>query len=545
MAAPAKVKLSKAVAARVRELNESGSLQGDLRLGAVAKPLSELSEEVALEVLEGLLESAAGIADPTTFVAEAARAFKAQEQEQEEEWPEEAEAEAEAGAEGWGEAEEWAPGPVTGHDDGDFEAEFSGPAPKLPAEVKAAVSKLNSGGALVEQLDIDRVQRALAHLSEKVALATLKDLEENCDTIDKPNAWVFSTVRRTLTAGRKDVDMTKLIKRVRWINNNVSLAFPLHIGNVLDILHPIDPDDAMEILKYLVEKCAEIESPQSWLRRAAARSVERKQKGKGKGKGKEKGKDGKGKDMGKGKFEAKGQDSFAKGKGKFEETGKGAPKGKGKGTKGKAQTKPLTASEKKVLRALNVINEGLTEQISYEQVKPSLDLVDEQQQLAFLEMLQEKANEITKPIAWLASACRKHAQKFDAEFQDPRKRKKEGAEWSADAEGDEGAKKFKKQEWKDGDWECSSCGAHQFASRTECRSCSAPKPEGDAQGGADAEVKEEDEDAEEAEEVDVKAELDDDEAMWPAEGEETAEAEAEAEAEAGDESFPWPEEEEA
>ncbi|CAE8709013.1 unnamed protein product, partial [Polarella glacialis] len=99
MAAPAKVKLSKAVAARVRELNESGSLQGDLRLGAVAKPLSELSEEVALEVLEGLLESAAGIADPTTFVAEAARAFKAQEQEQEEEWPEEAEAEAEAGAE--------------------------------------------------------------------------------------------------------------------------------------------------------------------------------------------------------------------------------------------------------------------------------------------------------------------------------------------------------------------------------------------------------------------------------------------------------------
>lgn len=36
---------------------------------------------------------------------------------------------------------------------------------------------------------------------------------------------------------------------------------------------------------------------------------------------------------------------------------------------------------------------------------------------------------------------------------------------------------------KPGDWECPACGANNFASKTECFKCGAPKPEGSGKGG--------------------------------------------------------------
>jgi len=45
---------------------------------------------------------------------------------------------------------------------------------------------------------------------------------------------------------------------------------------------------------------------------------------------------------------------------------------------------------------------------------------------------------------------------------------------------------FNSQTWRSGDWECSKCRAHNFASRNECYSCRMPKDPNAASFGGSA-----------------------------------------------------------
>ena len=75
-AAMATVKLNKQVSEKVRELNALGTFLTDVRLGAVARKLSELPMAKALEVLQSVVDAAEGgdesaQQDPTMAVIEA------------------------------------------------------------------------------------------------------------------------------------------------------------------------------------------------------------------------------------------------------------------------------------------------------------------------------------------------------------------------------------------------------------------------------------------------------------------------------------------
>ena len=70
----ATVKLSKRITDRIRELNDSNIFATELRLGGVARQLSQIPLDSALEVLEGLEEAEEAHQDPTTFVVAAATA---------------------------------------------------------------------------------------------------------------------------------------------------------------------------------------------------------------------------------------------------------------------------------------------------------------------------------------------------------------------------------------------------------------------------------------------------------------------------------------
>ena len=71
----ATVKLSKRITDKIRSLNETGIFATELRLGGVARHLSQIPLESALEVLEAAPAEAQQ--DPTTFVISAAQALLA------------------------------------------------------------------------------------------------------------------------------------------------------------------------------------------------------------------------------------------------------------------------------------------------------------------------------------------------------------------------------------------------------------------------------------------------------------------------------------
>lgn len=63
-----KITVKKAVAVKIQELNASGSLLSQVRLGAVAGALSKLGEQAQLEALAALEEQAPEVEDPNEFL---------------------------------------------------------------------------------------------------------------------------------------------------------------------------------------------------------------------------------------------------------------------------------------------------------------------------------------------------------------------------------------------------------------------------------------------------------------------------------------------
>lgn len=67
-----KVTIKKALADRVRQLNASGQLNGEIKLAKVAKAFAPLDTQSALGVLDSLLDSAPDCKDPTAWVCDVA-----------------------------------------------------------------------------------------------------------------------------------------------------------------------------------------------------------------------------------------------------------------------------------------------------------------------------------------------------------------------------------------------------------------------------------------------------------------------------------------
>ncbi|CAK8997301.1 unnamed protein product [Durusdinium trenchii] len=271
--APAVVKVNKRITDKIRELNGTGFFQKEIRLGAVARKLTEMDVEKALELLQSVAEDAGNYEDPTAKVLEAIQKLneEAKEEEVEEEVPEPLNEPQEEQQE---EQADWAEWPAK-----ETEAEGDETA-NLSATVKGRVLKLNKSGKLCSDIDLSKVGSGLARLSEPIALQLLKDVDENADMVDKPTHLIGDACKKIHQSGRGSADekvarqIGNLMRRIRWVNSNVTLAYPLHMGNVLDILQPLEHTDAMQVLKKLVEQAEEIESPQTWLRKEARQYVD-------------------------------------------------------------------------------------------------------------------------------------------------------------------------------------------------------------------------------------------------------------------------------
>ncbi|CAJ1379936.1 unnamed protein product [Effrenium voratum] len=244
------VKLNRRVTDKVRELQKAG-LPG-LRLPAVAKKLSELEVDSALEVLQVVQDADTGD-DPNKFLLNAIEGLQNPMEEVEAEEP--AEEPAEEG--GYEEIE---------HED----------VSQLLESVKQRVLKLNKTGKLCTDVDLSKVGGPLAKLTEPIAMQLLKDIDSNADMVDKPTNLIADAARKIFESGRGAASEKAaqqfgvLMRRIRWVNSNVSLQYPLHMGNVLDILQPLKHEDALQVLKDLVTNAEEIDSPQmTWLRKAA------------------------------------------------------------------------------------------------------------------------------------------------------------------------------------------------------------------------------------------------------------------------------------
>ncbi|CAJ1461046.1 unnamed protein product [Effrenium voratum] len=220
------VKLNRRVTDKVRELQKAG-LPG-LRLPAVAKKLSELEVDSALEVLQVVQDADTGD-DPNKFLLNAIEGLQNPMEEVEAEEP--AEEPAEEG--GYEEIE---------HED----------VSQLLESVKQRVLKLNKTGKLCTDVDLSKVGGPLAKLTEPIAMQLLKDIDSNADMVDKPTNLIADAARKIFESGRGAASEKAaqqfgvLMRRIRWVNSNVSLQYPLHMGNVLDILQPLKHEDALQ-----------------------------------------------------------------------------------------------------------------------------------------------------------------------------------------------------------------------------------------------------------------------------------------------------------
>mmetsp|Transcript_43139 Transcript_43139/g.91970 ORF Transcript_43139/g.91970 Transcript_43139/m.91970 type:complete len:507 (-) Transcript_43139:108-1628(-) len=288
------VTIKKSVRDRIQTLNSTGELQQELRLSAVARPLSRLDEKVALSVLNTLHEAAASVEDPIAFVrekvavaerkaaaadAKAKGAHKGQKEIKKDErgkLPESikvgsgkamgkgngkprklqrADGEAaSAGAEGEAEAQE---------------SEAPGESEVVKKEtVKQRVERLNQSGLLAENLPLKLMREFEKMVGSKVLFSILRDLEGRAAEIEIPFTWVRAQVRRR--CGKVLVHVDELN---RGGPGKMDLLAPIEIDAVREPLALIPEAVAFQILQELEARIMEIKDPTSWIIEKARRKV--------------------------------------------------------------------------------------------------------------------------------------------------------------------------------------------------------------------------------------------------------------------------------
>lgn len=235
------VKLKKKVAERIRKLNADGCLIAPLRLAAVATPLSALSEEDALSVLDTLevpAEEGGGehVADPTAWIVSAARGAAEQAAMEEEQWSR------------WDEKETKRAGELL---------KF------LPEPVLERIRSINRTVPLAEPVKISQVAGPLSAAGETKAMKILEELVTGADEIGEPSFWVLRKARYKAGAVMARVDIMN-----RGSAGLMDLISPMDVERVRVALSMIQKEDALALLQELQEKAHEVEDPTEWVEHA-------------------------------------------------------------------------------------------------------------------------------------------------------------------------------------------------------------------------------------------------------------------------------------
>lgn len=240
-------------------LNKHASLQDKVSYSDVVEPLSSLDVSSAMKILKDVEEAGDKIRNPTGYILRAAdNALQ---------------------------------------DEGTQMNEGAEDGPEV-AKIARQVGWLNKHVPLTEKLSFDDIVGPLSTLEPAIAMKILKDVEEKSDTIKNPTGYVLkaasnaaghsgvssdrrqaghvlqSTQRPGGTPGfaidRRQVDPTgKIGRQVGWLNKHAELQQPVSFTDVVEPLSAMDVSEAMKILKDLGERAETIKNPTAYVQKAA------------------------------------------------------------------------------------------------------------------------------------------------------------------------------------------------------------------------------------------------------------------------------------
>lgn len=144
-----------------------------------------------------------------------------------------------------------------------------------------------SANVFVDKPIEDNAIETLVQLGVPRALQLLKEAEEKAGELHNPTAWLGSAARKELQGSGaparvmgppvvyfppvEDADFSKIHRRVTWLNFNVFPDRPPIDEEAINAMVAMGVPAALEMLKSLEEKGAEIGNPSGWLKNAAKR----------------------------------------------------------------------------------------------------------------------------------------------------------------------------------------------------------------------------------------------------------------------------------
>lgn len=279
---------------------------------------------------------------------------------------------------------------------------------KVKKSVMDMIRWMNTEGELTAELRLGAVAKPLAALDESTALEVLNGLLEVEEPIDDPTAWICEAAKAILAEGAPEEEFAEeapapalrpapavkvrlpgsTVQKIKELNGSGVLQANLQLAEIAESLSLISKEAQDQILQGLQQRAAEVENPLGYVLNACNKKA-------GKGKGKE---------------------SKGKGKGKGKDGGKG--KGKDAAAPAEQGGKPLTASERKILRHVNFINGSLQLErpLNFRALKEALDLIDEKTQLRILNKVRDKieaGEEISNPTTWVRRQCQRAYERYE------------------------------------------------------------------------------------------------------------------------------------
>jgi len=231
---------------RITWMNNNLPLGEQLSFDRLAPELLALDMRQAMDVLKKLEENAGTVRDPHAWVSGAVRRLDG------------------SGGGGAGARTESHSNQRTNHGGGDGEE-----------RLRKRVTWLNANVSLSSQLDFDQILPSLMRLEISQAMAVLKTLEDNAQTVLDPNAFVsqamdFALAQASTASSGDSVLDDALRKRVSWMNANVPLATPLNYDQIAPSLLAIgERTKIMEVLKGLENNAMSVPDPNEHVIRAA------------------------------------------------------------------------------------------------------------------------------------------------------------------------------------------------------------------------------------------------------------------------------------
>jgi len=141
---------------------------------------------------------------------------------------------------------------------------------ELKHKVKRTIGWYNKHGSLAKPIMFKNVMPALDAMGPSGALGVLKGLEEKGPTIKDPNAWLMGAAAKMAP----DLD-PKVAKTLGWYNHHGGLQQEIHVATVKAPLAALPVGQALQILKGLETKAADIKDPTWWILGAIKKAASR------------------------------------------------------------------------------------------------------------------------------------------------------------------------------------------------------------------------------------------------------------------------------